>query len=249
MSKKFSKLFIFLLMLFFIPTFIVHAETQVAVNDQEELLNALNNTNVTTIILNKDIDTTQKINITRNITLDGNGHTMKYVGSFSEDGSKDNTKWGGIYVIQIYKTKVTVKDIKLTGGNAAILVNGGELNISGTVDVSGNGFGGIELSQGKNVSDTSKLTINGKIVNSTDSKDTPTLWVPSDSKDAIVVMNGIEEIIEKGKELTISEINELFDLGNDNPQTKDSMNIYLALSLISLIGLTTISIKNMKKEY
>ena len=58
------------------------------------------------------------------MTIDGNGYTMKYVGTFGQAGSTDNTTWGGIYWLQVYNTNATIKDIKLTGGNAALLVNG-----------------------------------------------------------------------------------------------------------------------------
>ncbi len=238
-----------LILLILLPT-IVFAEASTVVNNEEELLNALKNEDVKTIILNKDIETTQKINITRPIYLDGNNHTMKYVGTFGEDHSKDNKVWGGIYVLQVYRTNATIKDIKLTGANAGLLINGSEITFEGTIDVSGNGFGGIELSQGSGVTETSKLSVKdgGSIVNKDETKETPTLWVPSDSKDAVVVMNGIKQIIDSGKEVTLSEISELFDL-TETPQTSDNISIYLGLSLISLISLVTVSIKGLKKEF
>lgn len=239
---------IFLLFLLILPT-IVFAEASTVVNNEEELLNALKNEDVKTIILNKDIETTQKINITRPIYLDGNNHTMKYVGTFGKDNSEDKKVWGGIYVLQVYRTNATIKDIKLTGANAGLLINGSEITFEGTIDVSGNGFGGIELSQGSGVTETSKLSVKdgGSIVNKDETKETPTLWVPSDSKDAVVVMNGIKQIIDSGKEVTLSEISELFDLA-ETPQTGDNIALYFGLSLISLISLAVVSFKIYKKE-
>ncbi len=249
MTKNLKKIFL-LFLLMFIPTMLVHAESSTIVNNEEELLEALQNTDIKTIVLNKDINTTQKINITRPIYLDGNGHTMKYVGTFGKDNSKDNKVWGGIYVLQVYKTNATIKDIKLTGANAGLLINGSEITFEGTIDVSGNGFGGIELSQGKNVEETSKLSVKdgGNIVNKDETKETPTLWVPEDSKDAVVVMNGIKQIIDSGKEVSLSEISELFDLAK-SPQTGDNVTLYYGLSLISIISLAIVSLKMYKKEF
>ncbi len=237
-----------LLLLLLLPT-IVFADASTVVNNEEELLNALKNSEIKTIVLNKDIETTQKINITRPIYLDGNNHTIKYVGTFGKDNSKDNKVWGGIYVLQVYRTNATIKDIKLTGANAGLLINGSEITFEGTIDVSGNGFGGIELSQGSGVTETSKLSVKdgGSIVNKDETKETPTLWVPSDSKDAVVVMNGIKQIIASGKEVTLSEISELFNL-TESPQTGDNVTLYFSLSLISLLSLAVVSFKTSKRE-
>ena len=247
MTKSLKQISLLFLLLF-VPIF-VNAKASTVVNNEEELLNALSNTEVNTIILNKDIDTTQKINITRPIYFDGNGHTMKYVGTFGKDNSTDSKVWGGIYVLQVYKTNATIKDVKLTGANAGLLINGSEVTFEGTIDVSGNGFGGIELSQGSGVTETSKLSVkeNGKIVNKDETKETPTLWVPSDSKDAVVVMNGIEKTIDSGEEVSLSEISELFNL-TESPQTGDNVTLYFSLSLISLLSLAVVSFKTSKRE-
>ena len=136
-------LFILLLTCFMITNVNALSKT---VKNQEELKSALNNKDIDTIILDSDINTTEKINITRPIYLDGKNHTIKYVGKFGE--SDDFTVWAGIYVLQVYKTTATIKDIKLTGGNAGLLINGSVVKLEGIIDVSGNGFGGIELGKG-----------------------------------------------------------------------------------------------------
>ncbi len=217
------------------PMLNAKAATSQTVNDQDSLKAALANEEVTTITLSSDINTTEKINITRPVTIDGKGHTIKYVGTFGSNQSSDNTIWSGIYILQVYKTSATIRDIKLTGGNAALLVNGSNVKLEGTIDVSGNGFGGIELSQGAGVEATSKLNVdnNANIVNTSDSENRPTLWVPEDSDPAIVTMNGETQTISSGDELTLTEVEALFNISN--PQTGDSIFFSFVLGLIGMI--------------
>ena len=229
MLKKLEYVFILFLMISIVPIMNVSAATEKRVNTESDLLEALKDKDVDTIILEKDIDTTDKINITRDVTIDGNNHTLKY------SGDKSKTEWNGIYVLHVYKSNATIKNIKLTGGNAGLLVNGSNVTFVGTIDVSGNGFGGIELSQGKGVTDTSKLTFldNAKVVNTTDSKNAPTFWVPEDSKDAIIVMNGMTVTIKSGEELSNEEFNDLFT-DKENPKTGSLENMYLISGLTGL---------------
>ena len=56
MTKSLKQISLLFLLLF-VPIF-VNAKASTVVNNEEELLNALSNTEVNTIILNKDIDTT-----------------------------------------------------------------------------------------------------------------------------------------------------------------------------------------------
>ncbi len=236
MIKNYKKyFFVLLLTLVMIPVLNVNASSTVTVHDQTELKEALKNTNVGTIILANDIETTEKINITREVTIDGNSHTMKYVGTFDSRGSKDNTIWAGIYILQVYKTSATIKNIKLTGGNAGLLINGSTVKLEGTIDVSNNGFGGIELSQGKGVNIVShlKLDNNTKIINTTETANKPTLWVPADSLSAILEISGIQKSISPGDELTLQEAMNLF-ITVENPETNDSIILFLFLSMIGI---------------
>ncbi len=235
---------LFLMTIMLLPIMNVHAESY-TVNNQDELKSALKNNDIDTIILGSDIETTEKINITRSVTIDGANHTIKYVGTFGAKGSKDNTVWGGIYVLQFYKTTGTLKDIKLTGANAGLLINGSNVTFVGTIDVSGNGFGGIELGQGSNVTEQNKLTLNNAdIVNTTENDDHPTLWVPNDSDDAIMTVDGDVETIHAGDELTLVELNEIFDLGT--PNTFDNIAYIEALFIISLMSILGATILNKK---
>ncbi len=246
LKKRWILLLGIILGILLIPNIKVSAQTESIVHNQEEFLDALKNKEVTTIILGNDIETTQKINITREVTVDGDNHTMKYVGTFGEAKSTDNKVWGGIYLLQIYKTIATVKDIKLTGGNAAILVNGGTVKLLGNVDVSGNGFGGIELSQGKGVTNQSRMIIDEdtNLVNTTESSDTPTMWVPSDSKDAVVEMDGELKLIKSGAELSLNEIENLFS--EPSPETSDKLNLIIMFGIMG-IALLSVSLYHVKK--
>lgn len=237
--KKVSKiLLLFVLTITLGTTLSVKAATSKTVNSEVELKEALNNSNVSTIILGSNIETTEKINIMRNITIDGNNKTIKYVGKFGSSNSSDNTVWGGIYVLQIYKSNVTLKNIKLTGGNAGLLINGGHATFVGRIDVSGNGFGGIELGKGNGVTTTPTLTItdNAEIINSSESADKPTLWIPDDTTGAIIEIGNTEFELNPGEKLSLDEINELEE-SIENPETNDSilLNIFF-LSIFVILS-------------
>lgn len=237
--KKVSKiLLLFVLTITLGNTLSVKAATSKTVNSEVELKEALNNSNASTIILGSNIETTEKINIMRDITIDGNNKTIKYVGKFGSSNSSDNTVWGGIYVLQIYKSNVTLKNIKLTGGNAGLLINGGHATFVGRIDVSGNGFGGIELGKGNGVTTTPTLTItdNAEIINSSEAADKPTLWVPDDTTGAIIEIGNTEFELNPGEELSLDEINELEE-SIENPETNDSilLNIFF-LSIFVILS-------------
>lgn len=248
MLRQLSKPFIVLLVaLTIIPISDVSAKS-VTVNNQTELKDAIEDSSISTITLGSNIETTEKINITRTLTIDGNGNTMKYVGTFGKNASTENTTWGGIYLLQIYTTEATIKDIKLTGGNAALLVNGSKVTLEGTIDVSGNGFGGIELGQGSGITTIPHLKlVNGaKIVNTTESENKPTLWVPEDTSSAILEINGVKKTLTSGMELTLNEIAELFAI-KENPDTSDSIIITIILGLSGLFMLILNSKKTAQK--
>lgn len=169
MKKTFK--FLFLLTLFVLMPFInVNAEERV-VTSQDELKAALNDSLVDTIVLGNDIQTTEKINILRPVTIDGANHTITYSSALAAN-------WTGIYVLHFYKTTGTIKNIKLTGAEAALNINGSVVTLEGTIDVSGNRVGGIELGQGQAVTDFPDVNMeNATIVNTTETSTTPTAWI------------------------------------------------------------------------
>ncbi len=107
----------------------------------------------------------------------------------------DKTVWGGHYVLQAYKTNVNINNISLTGGNAGLLVNKSNVTLKGTIDVSNNGFGGIELT-GENPTINLK---DAKLLNSTEAYLLPTLWVDPKMENVSVDYKGFEANIEVDK--------------------------------------------------
>lgn len=89
--------------------------------------------------------------------------------------------WAGVYGIQVYGAQgVTLHNYTGTGGDAALLVNGSAVTLTGTTTVTGNEFGGIEVARGSDLTGTSDLTINGTIVNTSETAGAPTIWVIND---------------------------------------------------------------------
>ena len=195
--KVFLGLFISAFMV--VPFMEVNAAEPVEVDNAADLYMYLEGSEVAEVKLTKDIETTHKINVTSDKIIDGNGHKITYVGTFN-DGKKNNTVWGsdaeapydgGVYVIQAYNANVTVKNITLTGGNVGLSANGANLTLEGTIDVSGNGFGGIELTKGAAPTlAVPSLTINNAtIVNTTETDKLPTLWTDNLTTEEVESMN------------------------------------------------------------
>lgn len=97
--------------------------------------------------------------------------------------TEDNTKWNSSYGIHIYTDKGSISNVSVHGFNAAMLINGGTAKLSGNIDVSGNTFGGIEVSKGKSTSlSTSVLDItDAKITNTSEEYGKPTIWIDGTS--------------------------------------------------------------------
>lgn len=202
--KVFLGLFVCTFMV--VPFMDVKAAEPVEVDNAADLYAYLEGNSVASVKLTSDIVTTHKINVTSDKIIDGNGHKITYAGTF-KDGSTNNTVWGsgaaapyngGVYVIQAYNANVTVKNITLTGGNVGLSANGANLTLEGTVNVSGNGFGGIELTKGQAPTlSVPSLTINNAtIVNTTETSSTPTLWTDDLTSDEVAGMeikyNGVK---------------------------------------------------------
>ena len=144
-----------------------------------------------TIVLLQDTKLENSSTLEAGVTLDGNGYTITYTGSksaiiMSDDcvvenvtlrGTAPMNVWKGAYGLQAYNAEnTTISDVTIKGFNAAILVNSSETTLTDVVDVSSNGFGGIEVSKGTDVSANSVLTVEGTVVNDTESSKAPTAW-------------------------------------------------------------------------
>ena len=155
----------------------------------EEAVNAAEEGDTITLMQDTSIGAT--ITLTAGVTLDGNGYTITYTGKkvgdvntaivLSDDcvvenltlrGTAPVNVWSSNYGIQAYQAENTViSDVTVKGFNAAILVNASDATLKGSVDVSNNGFGGIEVSGGD-----ATLTVDATVVNTTESDKAPTAW-------------------------------------------------------------------------
>lgn len=195
--KVFLGLFVCAFML--VPFMGVNAAEPVEVDNAEDLYRYLEGNEASEVKLTADIETTHKINVTSDKVIDGNGYKITYVGTF-KDGSNNNKVWGsnaeapydgGVYVIQAYDANVTVKNITLTGGNVGLSANGANLTLEGTINVSGNGYGGIELTKGASPTlSVPSLTMNNvTLVNDSEASDAPTLWTDNLTDEEVEEMN------------------------------------------------------------
>ena len=139
----------------------------------------------------------------RAVSIDGQNHTLTFtntgrsanlvivasgavVENLTVANTADNSEWTGTYCVQFYNGEYTISNLKATGGNVGIIVNGATATIGENVDVSGNSFGGIEVSKGtvEGLGDA-QLTVTSAIINTTEAYGKPTVW--TDGEGAIVI--------------------------------------------------------------
>lgn len=180
-------------------------EKPTEVTTEEELKQAIANgdkevkltDNITVASGNLNLGTTQH--------FDGNGKTISFgttgqnlvsthSGTTIENVTVENTvateDWSSTYGIQCYNGDYTIRDCKVSNCNGGILVNSANVTLEGTIDVSGNEFGGIEVSKGSASGlGNATLNVNGAtLVNTTEEYGKPTIW--TDGKGNTV--NGVE---------------------------------------------------------
>ncbi|MCR8657086.1 S-layer homology domain-containing protein [Paenibacillus endoradicis] len=175
------------------------------VSTEIQLLAALADSKIKTINVKQGFIASKTIVIDRAITLNGNDKEISLAGALNgtEPAEKhgvliqssnvtinnlkvkldkvgDDPAWGGNYGIQVYDaTGVTLNNVTVSGADAGILVNASTVTLKGTTDVSGNEFGGIEVSKGTDVTRDSVLTVGvaATLLNTTESESQPTIWV------------------------------------------------------------------------
>lgn len=155
---------------------------QKCVKTLDEFKSALSTPTVSYIVLNDTIETTSTIVIDRPITI--NGHDEKLVLTGDQPG------WQGKYVLQVYNTKAHLNSVQFEGGDAGLLVNGSEVNLTGNMRFSNHEFGNIELGKGSGVTAMPKLNIpyaNSVAGNNNETKDKPFVWTASNVADKATV--------------------------------------------------------------
>ena len=141
--------------------------------------------------------------MSRAISIDGQNHTITFtntgqnlvvaasgaeVYNLKVANTADTVSWNSTYGIQFYNGTYNIHDVSVTGANAGILINSSTATIGANVDVSGNNFGGIEVSKSAGAgTSASQATVTSKIVNTTEEYGKPTMW--TDGEDATVVDN------------------------------------------------------------
>ena len=173
--------------------------TDAKVDTLEELKSALVKTNIKNIIVVGDITgINETITATREVTIDGKGHKLQFAELARVNGvasglvvSANNTevknltiemtekeKWQGNYALQVFNAKgVVLENYTGTKADAALLVNGSAVELKGVTNVSGNEFGGIEVSRGKNLTDNSVLKVTGTITMTDEATERPVIWI------------------------------------------------------------------------
>ena len=128
-------------------------------------------TGVTTINITADIPAipaTLVVPVGHPVTINGGGKTLTFTGLESVVGNVDDgfmiqapttindlivdaglvdpNAWAGTYAIQVYQTTATLHNVTAKNGNGGILGNNSTVTLTGAINVSGNGMGGIESS-------------------------------------------------------------------------------------------------------
>ena len=206
-------------------------------------------------------DISGTIKVDREVAIDGGNHTLSFTDALNDGadgerngillttGSKDSSiknlnivmspkaQWQGAYGIQVYNsTGVTLENVSATGSDAGLIVNGSKVVLKGTIDVSGNEFGGIEVSKGTAEGLLpSELNVEAAtLVNTTEAYAKPTIWVIKE-QGALV---STEELIE------LSTENENAVVGKEDQvqfylKEANSINVPLANAKKAVEALTT----------
>ena len=181
------------------------AITEIKVANEAELKAALDEGDIATIVLESKI-VANLVEINRAVKINGDDNTLEgKVIIYANDVvlkdltvdlnmSNPNSWLSGSYAVQVYKAKdVTLNNVTLKNANAGLLVNGSEVTLKGTIDVSENGFGGIEVSKGADDYPDPKLTVNGTLTFT--GENLPAIWIDGTTENnGWVVGSGFESM-------------------------------------------------------
>ena len=184
--------------------------TVATVNTFKDLKAAINNPKVKTISIEKDMKLTEKLKISSEKHIYGNGYTL------TGDSSK---KGANSYVLEFNKTVASLTNIKLTGADAAMYINGSSVTSSGTIDVSGNKISGIIVSKSSGAKSQSKLDItNATLLNKDETNIKPTILEEQiESTDALNRVVGFKGMYVDYNQKTANKLQRYYYL---NPNMK-----------------------------
>ncbi len=160
-----------------------------------------NATETTTMTLGDNITgISETLTINKDIVLEGNGKTLSF-NAINKDASrvasalvinKDNVVvndltvemtaqegWQGNYAIQVYNSKgVVLNNVTASNGDAGLLINASEAELTGTTTLLNNEVGGIEVSKGTGTGlQNSTLTVTGTISMNNEERTVPVIWI------------------------------------------------------------------------
>ena len=165
---------------------------------EEDLIAALEQAqDGATVELTGSVELTGQLVIEKQIVLDGNGYTISKgesedvfpnnagilvtagatIRDLTVEGPNTNPEgWdNGEFGIKIYEAQgAQLQNVTVEQGNAGIQVSGGSVIMTGTIDVSNNEFGGIELCREGRLDLTQAALVNGS-----ETGELPTLWSDS----------------------------------------------------------------------
>lgn len=180
----------------------------IQVNSIEELKSAIADSAVSKIELTGPIVADGEMQIQRYIEIDGKNNIINtseqnkvltlmaggYIKNLKLESTADNSEWSGAYGIHAYTNDVVLENVAAKGFNAAFNINGAVCDLKGTIDVSGNTFGGIEVSKGSSPKLTASILNIGEasLLNTTEVYGQPTIWVDGTTED-IGIVNGADD--------------------------------------------------------
>ena len=230
--------------------------TGALVTNIDELNAALSDNTIETIYLNNDItDLTSRVVVNRAVTINGNNHKLTFTDAINtatygerqgivvnandvvindltvEMNAIDNEAWTGTYAIQVYNGTATLNNVTATKADGGIFANNSTITLTGTIDVSGNEFGGIEVSNGNPVLNATEATL----VNTTEEFGKPTIWTDKTLNAVVNVKDMFENKYVKDEQIQYYLDEEYTKIANVS--TIDELNAALSDNTIETIYL------------
>lgn len=174
-------------------------ETKRDITTLDELKEAMSDSSIKTVNLKADIENiNETITFENKVTFNGNGHKLGFAKTgqnlvFLQVSEINNVnvvaqgtdEWTSTYAMQVYNGEgYSISNSSFTGGNGGLLINGATATIE-NVNVSGNTFGGIEVSKGAAASKNSILYVEGTLTNDTEEYGKPTIWTDGEGQTVI----------------------------------------------------------------
>lgn len=161
----------------------------------DELASAAADTETDTINVTANIDLQDTVTFNRTVVVNGGNHIISnaagpidglvFMGSDSIisnlilNFNGTPSEWEGFYGLQVYNAEnVHLNTLQSRGDDGGFLINASTAIMTGTINVSDNEFGGIEVSRGAQGVRDSILYVNeANLVNTSEVYSKPTIWV------------------------------------------------------------------------